>query len=587
MLFLSAQPDDYYFLWQLELQLFNFHQLDIPRENIHVLITFNPQQGLRQEFKELIEENQYAIFFTYPDKRERRNYPSSIRPHLIKQHLAAFPTLNREAIFYHDSDILFGSLPHFEKLMQDDTWYVSDTCSYLDSRYIISAVGEKLFYRMCDMINISPDIVRSQDENAGGAQYLLKNTSYAFWDKVEKDCESIYKLLSDYNTREGEKYYIETGNPISKYHGIQAWCADMWAILWNAWLFDHEIKIHPELDFCWPYECLDKKKKILHYSGKMDKENEELFCKTRYIHYPPYYDHIEKIDKNTCSYLITETALHYLKEKKNQRVDLRNVTFLIPVRIDSEERLENLSIILKYIDKYFDTHVLIAESDKASKVSGLSLPDCCHLIFIEDDDPVFHRTHYNNLLTVESATPIIAIYDTDVVFPTNQILEAVTLIRSGKADYVSPYDGAFLSIDRLFKAMLGKTLDPELLQYNIGKFGTGTYRSWGGATFLNCQSFITAGMDNEKIDSWGPEDIERMKRMQILGYTIKRIKGPLFHLPHPSSLNSGYHDLNTRMRLMEEYLKICSMRKDELMAYIGTWRSKIIKTSIETCLNAK
>jgi hypothetical protein len=582
MLFLSAQPDDYYFLWQLELQLFNFHQLQIPKENIHVLIAFDPQRGLRNEFKELIEENQYATFFTYPDKRERRGYPSAIRPHIIKQHLIAFPALHQEAIFYHDSDILFSSLPDFEKLLQDDTWYVSDTRSYLDSRYIISAAGEKLLYRMCDIVHISPQVVMAHDDNVGGAQYLLKNTSYAFWDKVEKDCESIYKLLSDHNTREGEKYYIETGNPVSKYHGIQAWCADMWAVLWNARLFGYEVKIHTDIDFCWPYESLNRKKKILHYSGKVDKENEKLFCKTRYIHYPPYYDHLENINKDSCSYLIVETIRHYLKESESERINLSDVTFLIPVRIDSEERLENLSMVIQYLDKYFDTHVLIAEADKDSKVSGLSLPECCHLIFIEDDDPVFHRTYYNNLLTVKSATPIIAIYDTDIVFSTSQILEAVTLIRNRKADYVSSHDGAFVSVDRLFKAMFGKLLDPELLQYNIGKFSTGTYRSWGGAAFLNRQSFIEAGMDNEKIDSWGPEDIERMKRMKILEYAVKRIKGPLFHLPHPSSLNSGYHDLSIRIRLMEEYLKISSMRKEELKEYVGTWHPDIIKAPAET-----
>ncbi|TAN19992.1 MAG: hypothetical protein EPN37_02585 [Chitinophagaceae bacterium] len=582
MIFLSAQPDTYYFLWQLELQLFNFHQLRVPRENVHVLITFDPQRELRKEFQALIDENQYATFFTYPDKRESKNYPSSIRPHIIKQHLIAFPALHQEAIFYHDSDILLSALPDFEGMLPGETWYVSDTRSYIDSRYIKSAAGEKLFYQMCDIVHISPQVVMADDENAGGAQYLLKNISYAFWDKVEKDCESIYKLLSNHNTTEGEKYYIETGNPVSKYHGIQAWCADMWAVLWNAWLFGYEVKIHTDIDFCWPYDSLNRKKKILHYSGKVDKENEKLFCKTRYIHYPPYYDHIEKIDKNTCSSLITGIIRQYLKEKNNRKVNLKDVTFLIPVRIDSEERLENLSMVIRYLDKYFDTHVLIAEADKDSKVSGLSLPDCCHLIFIEDHEPVFHHTCYNNLLTVESATPIIAIYDTDVVFSTSQILEAVTLIRNGKADYVSPYDGAFVSVDRLFKAMFGKLFDAELLQHNVGKFGTGTYRSWGGTAFLNRQFFIDAGMDNEKIDSWGPEDIERMKRMQILGYVVKRIKGPLFHLPHPSSLNSGYHDLSIRIRLMEEYLKISSMRKEELKEYVGTWHPDIIKAPAET-----
>jgi hypothetical protein len=47
MIYLSAQPDDYYFLWQLKLQLFNFNRLGIRPNNIHVLIGYNKERGVR------------------------------------------------------------------------------------------------------------------------------------------------------------------------------------------------------------------------------------------------------------------------------------------------------------------------------------------------------------------------------------------------------------------------------------------------------------------------------------------------------------------------------------------------------------
>lgn len=574
MLLLSAQPDDYYFLWQLELQLYNFHQLGILAEDIQVLIGYNPTRGLSKEFQNMMNKNTYATFFAYPDNRETNNYPSSIRPHIIKQHVAAYPSLEDAAIFYHDSDIILRELPEFGNMKGGEIWYVADTRSYLNVNYIKSSGSENLFKEMCTIVRIPPEIIIANDENAGGAQYFFKNTSYKFWNKVEKDCESIYRLLCDYNNIEGEKYYLETGNPISKYHGIQAWTADMWAVLWNAWLSGFKVRIHAELDFCWPNNNLQEwqQKKILHYAGGVNvKENEKMFCKTRYVHYPPYYDDLSKIDKTTCSYILTQLIQDYLREQSKDRIDLKDVTFLIPVRIDSEERLENLSIILKYLNKYFITNIFIAESDEIPKVRQLTLPDNCNHIFYQDNEPAFHRTKYNNLMAMESNTPIIAIYDTDVVFSINQIMKAVNMIRNGYSDYVSPYSGAFVYVDRMFKTMFGKLLDPDLLTYNIGKFTTGTYRSWGGAAFLNKPAFLAAGMDNKKIDSWGPEDIERMKRMQILGFTIKRVTGPLFHLPHPLSHNSRYQNLNIRIRLMEEFLKVCSLKKEELKEYVMTW----------------
>lgn len=78
MIFLSAQPDETYFLWQLQLQLFNFEQLGISPDQIHVLVGFDPKIGLNPKFKKMIRENKQACFFVYPDCRIKKKYPSSI-----------------------------------------------------------------------------------------------------------------------------------------------------------------------------------------------------------------------------------------------------------------------------------------------------------------------------------------------------------------------------------------------------------------------------------------------------------------------------------------------------------------------------
>ena len=124
MIYLSAQPDDFYFLWQLQLQLFNFSKLGIRPENIHVLIGYNSKKGLSKEFENFIGQNKQAIFFIYPDERKSRCYLSSLRPHMIAEHFRKYPELEIENIFYHDSDIVFNSLPDFESLCNDDIWYV-------------------------------------------------------------------------------------------------------------------------------------------------------------------------------------------------------------------------------------------------------------------------------------------------------------------------------------------------------------------------------------------------------------------------------------------------------------------------------
>jgi len=46
------------------------------------------------------------------------------------------------------------------------------------------------------------------------------------------------------------------------------------------------------------------------------------------------------------------------------------LSFLLAVRIDSESRLQNLEIVIKYLKKYFDAPILVCESDTTANVSN-------------------------------------------------------------------------------------------------------------------------------------------------------------------------------------------------------------------------
>lgn len=575
MLFLSAQPDDFYFSWQLELQIYNFNKLGVSSENIHVLLGYNPIRGLRHFYPELIDKyKDKASFFAYPDERGKPKYPSSIRPHIIQQHLKGFPELQNESIFYHDSDIIFRELPDFKKMSSDDVWYVSDTRNYLDSRYIKRVGGGELFNQMCQTIGISPELVEASDENCGGAQYLIKMAPLAFWQKVESDCERLYDLLETFNYQKAEDLYVREGKRRSQSHGIQSWCTDMWVVLWNAILFGFEIKLHKDLDFCWPMNDIKDwhNKTILHYSGSFDKKETKYFNKSRFSRSSPFYnDTLEKIPQDNCSYPLVKAILEVRDVFDQERIDLKLVSFLIPIRVDSESRLVNLLYVIRYLVKHFFTNILIIESDKAPKVDASSFPSGVDYSFVYDENPILHRTHINNALIQKSKTPFIALHDSDVIIPVNQIIKATDAIRSGLFHLSYPYDGSFLGIDNRFKTLFGKVLDDELLQVNKNKFIAATSRSYGGAVFIDKGTYLKAGLENEYFKGWGPEDLERQKRMRNLGYKVKRIKGALFHLPHSRFENSSYESDDRRVEYMNEYLKISRMHKKELSAYVGSW----------------
>lgn len=203
LLFVTAIPDNFYFTWQVEIQLYNFSSLGINPENVHVLIAYEEKHGLSAAFESLIQRlNGKAVFHLYPDKRSSKIYESSVRPYLMKEHLKRFPFLEKENLFYYDTDIIFRQLPDFESLLQDDNWYTSDTIAYIGSSYLKKEGGRVLFSKMCSTVGIEESIVENNEKDSGGAQYLLKRTTAEFWEKVEADSTALFELL-EYNNNLG------------------------------------------------------------------------------------------------------------------------------------------------------------------------------------------------------------------------------------------------------------------------------------------------------------------------------------------------------------------------------------------------
>lgn len=323
MIFLSAQSDELYYKWQLEVQLVNFKSLGIKRENIHVLVSYDPLKGLNPLFSDFFEEfAEYGSFFTYIDSRYSVRYSSSIRPHIIKKHFLSYPDLSKEVFFYHDCDIIFRELPDIRVLKEGDTWYVSDTREYLGADYIKSK-GDIVFSDMCKVIGISEKRVLRNDHNSGGAQYVLKNLTFQFWEKVEMDCEKLFRYLADNNKKYQQHYSKSTNQPPESYHELQRWCADMWALLWNAFLFKYKVEIHPDLDFCWPSEPLEmwSKTKIFHNSG-VEKHHTGLFCKARFINESPFTRYFDSVDMSRCSFKYVEKIQECMLLKKSWKTEI-------------------------------------------------------------------------------------------------------------------------------------------------------------------------------------------------------------------------------------------------------------------------
>ena len=120
-----------------------------------------------------------------------------------------------------------------------------------------------------------------------------------------------------------------------------------------------------------------------------------------------------------------------------------NLTFLIPVKIESEDRVRNLTTVLTYLLKKFDAKILVQEHDKVQRFNDLVLPnipksDKIEYIFDLQTNNYFHKTKILNDLLLRSKTEVVCNYDTDVLLPEKTYTEAYQLIKTKKYDVVYP-----------------------------------------------------------------------------------------------------------------------------------------------------
>lgn len=243
------------------------------------------------------------------------------------------------------------------------------------------------------------------------------------------------------------------------------------------------------------------------------------------------------------------------------------ISIVIPLRVDSKERLDNLHFILSLLLQMPFVDVDILEADVEQRFHLLHHDERVRYRFVEDSDPVFHRTHYLNRLLLAARHPVAGVWDTDVIIRSVQLAEAVEQIRMGSV-MSFPYDGRFIFLNK--EESLAVREDLSVLEKM--EIFYGGRPSVGGAFLVDRDKYLEAGGENERFYGWGPEDAERVKRLEILELPVSRVEGPLFHLHHPRGVNSGFDYGERDKQNLQALLDTCRLTKLELFKKTSSWR---------------
>ena len=279
------------------------------------------------------------------------------------------------------------------------------------------------------------------------------------------------------------------------------------------------------------------------------------------------------------------------------KTNLKNVDFIVPLRIDTGDRLRNVILSTSYLLHHFDCTVTIKEVDSERRFETYALPvikrlvDTTNLNFIFEEetrtDDAFHRTKVLNDMVMDSKCDIVVNYDTDLVLPLDTYTKAVEMLQ-GEYDVVYPYRygnhgerkvnlGFTIEtqddmdnfekdefVSRFIKEYDSTCFDDRFFYYPSNQ-GEG-WAEYGMVQFFNRKVYMDGYLENEGFIAYAPEDIERHHRWQTLGYNIGRVDNHAYHLEHQRTQNSWFHNPHMQNNnALWEYLKTLS--KEQLIEY--------------------
>ena len=252
------------------------------------------------------------------------------------------------------------------------------------------------------------------------------------------------------------------------------------------------------------------------------------------------------------------------------KLDLTDTTFIIPIRVDTVVRLENLLLCVDHLLERIQTHIVVLEAAPYNNgiIQNL-LKDRVTCLFVEDRDPVYHKTGYINQMARDVKTEFLGIWDVDVIVDHEQVLDAMHHLRQNLCDIAYPFDGDCYDTSDILRNHYLVHRDLEFLKANRGKMQLmynveGVIGAVGGAILVRTEKYRLSGMDNEAFYGWGLEDGERHYRWLSFDFTVYRSQEYIFHLTHTrdsawltsskSHHSKSRHDINEIVNYTKEEL---------------------------------
>lgn len=251
--------------------------------------------------------------------------------------------------------------------------------------------------------------------------------------------------------------------------------------------------------------------------------------------------------------------------------DLKEATFVIPLRIDSYDRITDTNLLIEYLLDMFRTNILIIEDDIKPLFECPSNKQVKYIF--NYNDSLFSMSKVQNLGAKATNTPVIICHAADVLLQDrSKYILMVDLINKDSYDLIYPFE-YYLSLTRERSDIIRETKQVGIKpsDYYIPPCPLSPDNlSCGAIIGYNKKTFFYYGGWHEGFKGWGKEDPELYWRFLKLGARIKRLSGNVLHLEHERGISSQFanpYELNNTM-LFKQTLQ---MDHNKLRKLVNEW----------------
>lgn len=265
------------------------------------------------------------------------------------------------------------------------------------------------------------------------------------------------------------------------------------------------------------------------------------------------------------------------------------ITFIVHLRKDCEERKKNVDIAIPYYTTLVPNSKFIIVEDDAVK-NFEYLGDIKNIQYIHSTNTgVYNKCKSYNIGLQHATTDIVCFLDIDCIVSDINLSKSIEIAYKNDSINIA-YNGVAIYLDYTAKSQIDTKTGIQIYDYfeslvdraNLyNEFKTeyytvGNVKAVGGCLMGKRKVFNQINGFNPNFIGWGFEDNEIISRARILNIPLNYINTPksfLFHLPHEKDQKNDKSAHDFYQHNYTEISKVTAMSKEALEQYIKTWQN--------------